>query len=363
MRRRAFTLIELLVVIAIIAVLIALLLPAVQAAREAARRASCVNNMKQIGLGMHNYHQTNDCFPPAGYNTLNSSGAPQNENGTYSALARMLNYMEQPQLFNAANFTFSLKSDVLGFAQNTTVVGTRLTMFLCPSCTAPSWIDTSAKSPSLFTAPGNCYFASYGASIEWVASPQRAGGPPNGMFWVAGAPIGLRNITDGSTSTIAFGEWRLGSGQIGQVTRYSDIAFLGTAPSGAVRTTAGSEVMPGLNTAGYASWLASCNAAAKAPYSSMTAVVVGESWAQGLVGYTMGTTLLPPNAAQFNCSAGAPGTFDAPGSFNMSSLHSGGANMLMGDGSVKFLKNSVSKQIVWALGSIAYGEVISADAY
>jgi prepilin-type N-terminal cleavage/methylation domain-containing protein len=129
MRRRAFTLIELLVVIAIIAVLIALLLPAVQAAREAARRASCVNNMKQIGLGMHNYHQTYDCFPPAGYNTLNSSGAAQNENGTFSALARMLGYMEQQQLYNAANFTFSLKSDVLGFAQNTTVVSTRLTIF------------------------------------------------------------------------------------------------------------------------------------------------------------------------------------------------------------------------------------------
>ena len=362
MNRRAFTLIELLVVIAI-AVLIALLLPAVQAAREAARRAQCVNNLKQIGLGMHNYHATYDCFPPAGYNTLNSSGAAQNENGTYSALARMLGSLEQQPLYNAANFTFSLKSDALGFAQNTTVLGTRLATFLCPSSTPPSWIDTESTSAFPFTAPGNSYFASYGASIEWVASPQRAGGPPNGMFWVAGPPIGLRNITDGSSNSIAFGEWRVGSGQKGQVTQYSDVVFLSANPSGAVRTTAGTEVMPGLNTAGYATWLASCRTSAKAPYASSYSVVLGETWAHGLVSYTMGTTLLPPNYAQYNCSAGAPGTLDAPGSFNMSSFHSGGANTLMGDGSVRFLKNSLSTPLMWALGSIAYGEVISADAY
>jgi prepilin-type processing-associated H-X9-DG protein len=77
----------------------------------------------------------------------------------------------------------------------------------------------------------------------------------------------------------------------------------------------------------------------------------------------MGTTLLPPNAPNYNCSAGAPGTLDAPGMFNMSSFHPGGANMLMCDGSVKFLKNSVSTPLVWALGSRANGEIISADAY
>jgi len=360
MKRRAFTLIELLVVIAIIAVLIALLLPAVQAAREAARRSACVNNMKQIGLGMHNYHTSNDCFPPGGYNTLNSSGAAQNENGTYGAQARMLSNLEQQQLFNAANFTFSLKSDALGLAQNTTVMATRLAVFLCPSSTPPSWVDTES---STFMAPGNSYFASYGAGIEWVASPQRAGGPPNGMFWVAGPPIGLRNITDGSSNSIAFGEWRVGSGVVSKVTQYSDIVFLSANPSGAVRTTAGTEVMPGLNTAGYNTWLASCITSAKAPYSSSYSVVLGETWAHGLVAYSMGTTLLPPNSPQYNCSAGAPGTLDAPGSFNMSSFHSGGANALMGDGSVRFLKNSLSKQLMWALGSISYGEVISADAY
>ena len=94
MRRRGFTLIELLVVIAIIAVLIALLLPAVQAAREAAPRAQCINNMKQIGLGLHNYHQVNDCFPSGGLNSTNYTGGGTGNQQSPSAFLRMAAQME-----------------------------------------------------------------------------------------------------------------------------------------------------------------------------------------------------------------------------------------------------------------------------
>jgi prepilin-type processing-associated H-X9-DG protein len=146
------------------------------------------------------------------------------------------------------------------------------------------------------------------------------------------------------------------------VTPYTDIVFLGSLPAGAARGTPGTEVMPGLNTPGFQSWLAGCNRGAKAPYASNYSTALGESWVHGLVGYTMGTTLLPPNPKSMNCSAGNPGTLDAPGMFNLSSYHPGGANILMCDGSVRFLKDSTSQAVVWSLGSRDRGGIISSDS-
>jgi prepilin-type N-terminal cleavage/methylation domain-containing protein len=237
---RRFTLIELLVVIAIIAVLIALLLPAVQAAREAARRASCVNNMKQIGLAVNNYEQANSSYPPGGLlvNLATQGGTAMN--ASFSAQARLLQYAEQGAIFNAMNFSYGCFNsvDTCGTLANSTATAAKLNVFLCPSAPVPSWPinRTNLTSAQQYTSPGCSYFASMGSTLEFTAG--QTSGPPNGLFPYAGPPLGSRDVMDGTSNTIAFGEWRMGSGTKSVVSIPSDIVWQGSLPSGVTRNTA-----------------------------------------------------------------------------------------------------------------------------
>jgi prepilin-type N-terminal cleavage/methylation domain-containing protein/prepilin-type processing-associated H-X9-DG protein len=360
----AFTLIELLVVIAIIAVLIALLLPAVQAAREAARRAQCLNNLKQIGIGLHNYHTANDCFPQGSMDKFAPSKPQAVPNGDCSANVRMLGFLEQQALYNAANFMVTFINDTIAVPMNSTVTTTRLNTFLCPSCPAPGWKMIATPPLRDYTAPGTNYFCSAGSSLEFLANAQ--GGPPNGVFQGrAQSAISIRDIVDGTANTVAYGEWRTGSGNLNAVTIPVDIIFMNSFPSGVSRNTQGSELMP-MPPGVFQAWINDCvgkvSSTANRPANAVT---LGQNWAIGLVGFTMGNLLLPPNPPYPNCSANDPGQggLEFPAILGLSSLHPGGCNVLMCDGSVKFLKNSTNQNTIWAIASRNQGEVVSADSY
>ena len=185
-RRRAFTLIELLVVIAIIAVLISLLLPAVQSAREAARRAQCVNNLKQIGLAMHNYHSSNGSFPMAVTRAYSDVGV-QTDWGTFGALGLMLPYLEQGPLYTSINFSWNLWQG-RGNIVNLTAWQSRVSAFECPSDGLVGQQNT------------NNYFGSVGTTVGF-----RSNAESTGIFSFS-RTHGIESITDGTSNTIAYAE-------------------------------------------------------------------------------------------------------------------------------------------------------------
>jgi prepilin-type processing-associated H-X9-DG protein len=209
-----------------------------------------------------------------------------------------------------------------------------------------------------FVAPGNSYFASVGSSFEYDSAFTAA--PPNGVFQDGGAPLGLRDIADGSSNTVAFGEWKIGTGLLNVVTVPQDIIFVGTLPTGVTRNTA-TMYMPA-GQAGLANWLATCVKMAATARNGKTPEQ-GTNWTFTLPGESLGNLILPPNPQTVNCTSNAASSLMSPGVWGLSSYHPGGANVLMSDGSARFLKNSTNMNTIWAIGSRAQGEIISADSY
>ncbi|HBN76080.1 MAG TPA: prepilin-type cleavage/methylation domain-containing protein [Planctomycetaceae bacterium] len=235
-KRTAFTLIELLVVIAIIAILVALLLPAVQQAREAARRSSCKNNLKQIGLALHNYHDVHQAFPPGYINQFDSQPTTGGEYGTAVAAERsawgwgafMLPFVEQSALFDTLQVGNIRIKTALANTTLLSAMQTPVSSFRCPSDPAPSLNSSLTLRDSANTARSvatSNYLAAnssrhwhtgayltgpgLGDLNQWGAGPG-SGNSPNGMFW-RNSKVKMRDITDGTSNTIMIGEraWEL----------------------------------------------------------------------------------------------------------------------------------------------------------
>jgi prepilin-type processing-associated H-X9-DG protein len=281
----------------------------------------------------------------------------------------MLGYLEQTPLYNAWNSNVGILNDVYGNEANYTLMATRLNLFLCPSDPPPTYPETNISQQldpvlpgPVPTSPGVNYFTSFGSSLEYDA--KMTGGPPNGVFQLDGGAIGFQTITDGSTNTIACAEWITGTGNNGTVTIPIDTVMSGAYPPGVTRNTP-QMVMPA-GSAPFLQWVQTCTTEASNPsYRALYhTTLLGQSWCYHLPTWVSGNLLLPPNPKYSNCTVNpATAGTAAPGNYGMSSFHPGGANVVMCDASVRFLKDSTSMPTVWALASRAGGEIISSDSY
>ncbi|AGA27040.1 DUF1559 domain-containing protein [Singulisphaera acidiphila] len=304
-RCRGFTLIELLVVIAIIAVLIALLLPAVQAAREAARRAQCVNNMKQVGIAMHNYHSAINSLPPG-----------KSDCCWGSWMVFILPYLEQQSLQNSYNFSFSPSYNVgqttyyFGAIQ-TTVTNRRIGTLTCPTDTpnAPSFGVTS-----------HSYAVNYGNTAmdqQAELNGVRHGGAPFTNIYGRPGVYSFADIPDGLSNTLLASEVIMGQG-----TDLRGFTWWGDA-------------------AGFSTYLP--------PNSTAPDVIYSSDYCKS--GYMLNPPCIFPD------SNAQPRMFASRG------RHPGGVNTLFGDGSVKFIKNTINIVTWMSVSTTKGGEIISADAY
>jgi len=333
--RRAFTLIEVLVVIAIIGLLIALLLPAVQSAREAARRTRCINNIKQLGIAVHQYVDSIGVLPPT--MVLAGSGPKVAWTNGWSVQMRILPAIDQNPTYNAINFSIAFQQH-----ENTTATGQVIATFLCPS--------EANQQPTSHQTFGNVGVNNYGWCMgDWFVWGGFGGPSPNRCAFGPNQSRSWADFSDGLSQTMLLAEvksyqpYLRDCGGLSMINNPSSIPGPDANPS---------QVVPEYTS------------------GSCTFKPDGHAeWVDGGVHHTGFTTAWTPNKITSGTAApdldingqrekiGGP-TFAA---ITARSYHPGGVNVLLGDGSVRFIRSSISGATWRALGTVAGGEVVSSD--
>jgi prepilin-type N-terminal cleavage/methylation domain-containing protein/prepilin-type processing-associated H-X9-DG protein len=326
--RRGFTLIELLVVIAIIAILIGLLLPAVQKVRDAAARMSCQNNMKQLGLALHSFHDANNRMPPGGGDDTSPFGNGGSSWGS-SWKVYILPNIEQNNIFQRWQFN---NGSGWTNANNATLIN-KITIktYRCPASTLPDFTPGTTDSNGIAFQMYTTYVGVAGTSIDNPVNTNLAccegSGPINGGSGIlcTNCQTKMTDITDGTSNTILVGE-------------QSDF----------IRDNNNQPIMSGtwpVTSQGPHGWM-------------MGAGGGGVGAANGERQFNITTVRWPINQRGLGASASNGTNFNSGSNFPFTSTHSGGANMLFADGSVKFLTTSTSLPILQALSSKNRGEVL-----
>jgi prepilin-type N-terminal cleavage/methylation domain-containing protein/prepilin-type processing-associated H-X9-DG protein len=370
--RRGFTLVELLVVIAIIGILVGLLLPAVQAAREAARRMQCSNNLKQMGLAVYNYESAHRKFPPGrmapdwvragsarssytNYNSVNQDAGSTDWTGFRSVHSFILPFMEQNNIYNLIDFAApsAVRMTTGGVPSNTNyqAYANAASLFICPTC--PNTERVISENNYRYNFGGSTpYHGAQDSNNNHVVTPASSG---NGAFTMGQAlPVGAH--TDGLSNTVFFSERTKGSG--------GDLASTNPDPRFDIIT------MPG-RTQGLIDpdlMLQNCLAnpgPSRFHFNSAGRWLNGSDFSNGwpfaFYSSTMYNHVAPPNWQGLDCGnwSAIP---DAPGEHAIvaaRSLHTGGVNASMGDGSVHFVSESINLATWRALGTRSGGEVAS----
>ncbi|MFN3159161.1 MAG: DUF1559 domain-containing protein [Rubinisphaera brasiliensis] len=345
--RLAFTLIELLVVIAIIAILVALLLPAVQQAREAARRAQCKNNLKQIGLALHNYHDAYQTLPmgqsihfgvwrdtshtfQTGYASAGTD-SPVSFRANWSWQAYVLPMMEQGNAYDVLNVSGRRADQALATAEGLQVLTTPIPSLLCPSDPTPNLTDASVRGARSINEPvggsriptivSNYVGNNRGFAGSVTVSGQQSGSA-NGLLYV-NSQVRFRDMTDGTTNTLAVGE---------RAWEYSTV------------DETGAKVM----------------APARAGLAIIGRSRDGSYTTCDLCGYS-DATAVAGSGINHDDMLNSSGTFDGDrAAASYSSSHAGGANFVMADGSVRFLNENLDGNTFIDLGNRSDGNVLGA---